>query len=396
MVAVLRRVYLDCAANTPLLPEVHKAMQSAFSLVGNPSAIHHEGRQLKNALEQARRQMADILNVLPSELSITSGGTEANNWALKGAVEQLGVRHLISSPIEHESILRPMEWLNKKGIVCTYLPVDTKGVLDMDALAKTLSDAQAHKQKCLVSLMHANNEIGNINDLLAISALCRRYEALIHSDAVQSMGSGSMAPFFQELDMITASAHKFHGPLGVGFLYVRQGVPLTAQLLGGPQERGMRAGTENIPGILGMAAALDIVYPNAPKHQQYLRKLKKYTIQQLQTHCTGMVFNGQSDQIEQSLPSLLSLRLPSVYLASDVPIQLDMKGIAISAGSACHSGAPTHSHVLRAIQAPLTQAHIRCSFSHLNTQSDMDYFVQQLASLGRGVGRRAQAARFDA
>lgn len=371
------RVYLDNAASTPLDPEVFDYMQPYFlDFYGNPSSTHAYGRHLKHALEEARRTIAKQINAHPHEIFFTGGGTEADNMAIIGAVESLGIKHIISSPIEHHAVEYPIEQLVKAGKVgVTWLSVDQQGHIDFDELEKAL---QQHPNS-LVSLMHANNEIGTIYDIQRIGEICKVHGATYHSDTVQTMGKVPFDLAELPVDLLTASAHKFYGPKGVGFLYVRKGVQIKAVFTGGGQERDMRPGTENLPAIVGMAYALEKCYQASTQKLEHIRQLEDYFLQQLQVLFPGLAINGSADRV-QVLPGLLNVTFPGepdpMFL-----FNLDLAGIAASGGSACGSGAAVGSHVLRHIGVAENGSTVRFSIGAQNTQSEIDFVLAQLKDI---------------
>ncbi|MEL6135018.1 MAG: cysteine desulfurase family protein, partial [Bacteroidota bacterium] len=335
-------------------------------------------RTLKNAMEQARRDIAQCLNVRPLEIYFTSGGTESDNLAIKGAVEGYQLTHIISSPIEHHAVTHPIEELEKEGkVTVTWLTVDDKGHISLQELESALKN----NPRSLVSLMHGNNEIGTVYDIVAIGKLCRTYDALFHSDTVQTLGKLPLDVQELEVDFLTASAHKFYGPKGVGFLYVRKGIALPPLVTGGGQERSLRPGTENIPAIVGMAAALKRAYARMETSQQIERDLKSYLVEQLEAHFPGIRFNGETDPA-LCLPNVINVTFPG----SGDPMllfNLDLRGIAASGGSACSSGATVGSHVLNHIGVKPEEMprSVRISVGKTNQKSDVDVLVRALQEI---------------
>lgn len=374
----MSRIYFDNAASTPLDPSVFEQMKPYFlDFTGNPSSTHAYGRDLRNAIEQARRSIAGHLNCQPYELYFTSGGTEADNTAILGAVQQ-GYRHIITTRIEHHAVTHPVEHLEAAGQVsATWLQVDREGHIDLAELEATL---QAHPQS-LVCLMHGNNEIGTVYDLEAIGNLCRAHGALFHSDTVQTMGNLSLDLARTPVDFITASAHKFNGPKGIGFLYVRKGVRIPPLISGGGQERDLRAGTENLPAIMGLRFALDKAYGDLAAKQAHLRGLKARMRSQLEAAFPSIQFNGDPRE-EYALPTVLSLSFP---VDEDLMLlfNLDLLGVAASAGSACNSGAVQGSHVLQQIGASegAVRNTVRFSFGLQNTAAEVDQVVEHLRQI---------------
>ena len=369
------RVYLDNAATTPMAPEVIAAMVDVYQEnFGNASSTHYYGRNSKALLETSRRSIAGWLNCHSSELIFTSGGTEADNMALITAVEDLGVKRIITTKIEHHAVGHTAEAINNKyGTIITCLSVDEKGNIDLNELSDLLAD----NTPTLVSLMHANNEISTLISLKEIGLICRKYDAYFHSDTVQTMGHYSFDLKELDIDFITCAAHKFHGPKGVGFLYVNKTTKVAPLIYGGAQERGLRGGTENIAGIVGLSKAFDLAYENLAAHQAHVQGLKSYMIEQLTTTIPGISFHGETSN-DKSLYTVLNVCFPPTEKASMVLFTLDLKGIAVSGGSACSSGASTGSHVLSGIKADMTRPNVRFSFSHYTTKEEIDYTVEQV------------------
>ena len=369
------RVYLDNAATTPMAPEVIAAMVDVYQEnFGNASSTHYFGRNSKALLENSRRSIARWLNCQSSELIFTSGGTEADNMALYAAVEKLGVKRIITTHIEHHAVGHTAESLNVKfGTIITYLSVDEKGNIDLNELSDLLAD----NTLTLVSLMHANNEISTLISLKEIGLICRKYGAYFHSDTVQTMGHYSFDLNELDIDFITCAAHKFHGPKGVGFLYVNKATKVAPFIYGGAQERGLRGGTENIAGIVGLSKAFDLAYENLAAHQAHVQGLKSYMIEQLTATIPGISFHGETAN-DKSLYTVLNVCFPPTEKASMVLFTLDLKGIAVSGGSACSSGASTGSHVLSGIKADMTRPNVRFSFSHYTTKEEIDYTIEQV------------------
>ncbi len=374
-------VYLDNAATTPLDPEVLEAMLPYMSTVcGSPSSIHSHGRQAKVAVERARKHVATLLNASPSEIFFTSSGTESNNMALWGSVVASDIGHVITSPIEHHAVLRPLERMAQAGqIKVHWVQVDTQGCLQYDHLEHLL---KTH-DRALVSLMHANNEIGNFNDIAQIGALCETYEAIFHTDAVQTIGHCALDFQALPVHLAVGSAHKFHGPKGIGLIYIRGGTQVAPLIYGGAQERNMRGGTENVPGIVGLSKALEIVYRSMQKDRQYIQGLKDRMIQRLQACISGVVFNGASAHAEASLHTILSVSLPPSDSHDMLVFNLDIQKISASVGSACASGSNVGSHVLQALGTDQRRGTVRFSFSKYNTAEEVDYVVEQLDALGK-------------
>ena len=367
------KVYFDNAATTPMAPEVLEAMlpymQDHF---GNPSAIHAYGRKTRAAVEQARRQVAALLNCAPGEIIFTSGGTEADNMVLGGAVRDLGVQHIITSPIEHHAVESTAEQLGKEnGVTVHWVQLEADGKPDRTHLEELLKATKG--QGVLVSLMHANNEIGTRIDLQAIGSLCRTYGALFHSDTVQTMGHYHFDLEKLPVDFITCAAHKFHGPKGIGFLYMRSGAGLKPMIIGGSQERNMRAGTENIYGIVGLAKAMELAYTDLQEHQRHVQGLKDLMKERLLEALPGIGFNG--DPSSDALYTVLNVRFPDDGKGEMLIYNLDIEGIACSGGSACSSGSNKGSHVLGALYPERPGANIRFSFSRYSTKEEVEHVV---------------------
>lgn len=366
-------VYLDNAATTPVAPEVVDVMISTLrDSFGNPSSSHSFGRQTKALLETSRRSIAKHLNCQPSELIFTSGGTEADNMALQSAISQLGVKHIITSTLEHHAVGHTADVLSKV-VKVSHVRVCRKGHVDLAHLEELLQSGE----KTLVSLMHANNEIGTKLDLHKVSALCRQYEAYFHSDTVQTMGHYRFDMQELDIDFITCAAHKFHGPKGIGFLYVNKNVKVEPLIHGGAQERGFRGGTENTSGIVGLAKAMDLAHEDMEEHQEHVQGIKSYMITQLKGLFDDVQFHGETDS-EHALYTVLNVCFPANEKSSMLLFTLDLKGVAVSGGSACSSGASTGSHVLQGIEADMTRPNARFSFSRYTTKDEIDFALEQV------------------
>ncbi|QQR86758.1 MAG: cysteine desulfurase [Flavobacteriales bacterium] len=368
------RIYFDNAATTQLDPEVFEAMVPYLKEhYGNPSSIHAFGRQTRAAIEKARRQVASLLNCTPGEIVFTSGGTEADNMVLHCAVRDLGVRHIITSAIEHHAIELTAHEVGKLGSAeVHWVKLDAHGRPDMADLEHLLSK---HKN-ALVSVMHANNELGTRIDLNAIGSLCRKHGALFHSDTVQTMAHYRFDLQQLPIDFLSASAHKFHGPKGIGFLYMRNGSTLKPMIVGGSQERNMRAGTENLAGIVGLAKAMEIAYRDMEEHQREIGGLKELMKKRLSAEIPGVSFNGDSGA--DSLYTVLSVNFPDDGKSEMLLYNLDIEGIATSGGSACSSGSNKGSHVMAALYPDQTGANIRFSFGRFNTADEVEHTVKAL------------------
>ena len=372
------RVYLDNAATTPIAPEVTAEMlpllQNEF---GNPSSTHFYGRQTKALIETSRRSIAKWINCNPSEIIFTSGGTEADNMAIQIAIETLGVTRIVSSKIEHHAVGHTIEYWEKLGkIEVVWLDVDSKGNIDLNELDTVLSN----NQPTLVTLMHANNEIGTMIDLEAVSKICRLYGAYFHSDTVQTMAHYAFDLQHLEIDFITCAAHKFHGPKGIGFLYVNKKVKVSALIHGGAQERGFRGGTENVYGIVGLAKAMELAYSHLEEHQNQVQELKSYMMNQLQSQLNEINFHGETDPAK-SLYTVLNVSLPISSKSGMLLFTLDLKGVACSGGSACSSGSVKGSHVLEGICSDSKRPNVRFSFSRYTTKAEIDFALEQLVSI---------------
>ncbi|WP_282043498.1 cysteine desulfurase family protein [Winogradskyella flava] len=375
----MKQVYLDNAATTALRPEVIERITEVLrNNFGNASSTHSFGRSSKALLEQCRKNIASYFNVSASEIVFTSGGTEADNLALRSAVRDLGVTEIITSRIEHHAVLHTAEQLQSEyGVKLNFVNLDSCGLIDYNHLEALLTSAD----KAVVSLMHINNEIGNILDVEHVGELCQNHDALFHTDAVQSIGHYKIDLHAIQIDFLAASAHKFHGPKGVGFCYIRKESGLKPLIFGGEQERGYRAGTEAIHNIVGMDEALKIAYTNLDDEKAYVSELKTYFIQQLKKHIPGVCFNGGCEDQGNSTYTLVNVWLPiAPEKAPMLQFQLDLKGIACSKGSACQSGSNQQSHVLSAIldEEQLNQPSVRFSFSIFNTKDELDYVVDVL------------------
>lgn len=367
------KVYLDNAATTPIAKEVVEAMIPVLSNnFGNPSSTHYFGRQAKAELETARRTIAKLLNCHPSEIIFTSGGTEADNMALNTAVELLDVKHIITSPLEHHAVGHTAEAIQKqKGIKLSLVNVDNKGNIDFKHLEQLLQEGP----KTLVSLMHANNEIGTLLPLEKINKLCKQYNAYFHSDTVQTMGHYAFDLKKLDIDFITGAAHKFHGPKGIGFLYANKKNKLSPLIHGGAQERGYRGGTENVYGVIGLAKALELAYSNLEEHQNHVREIKSYMINSIQEIFKDVNFHGEIAP-NKSLYTVLNVSFPPTEKAGMLLFTLDLKGVACSGGSACTSGATKGSHVLEGIQANLSRPNVRFSFSRYTTKEEINFALE--------------------
>ncbi len=373
------RVYLDNAATTPLDKEVFDAM-APFMLedFGNPSSTHSHGRKVRAAIESSRKKIAELLNCTPGEIIFTSGGTEADNTLITSGISTYNIRHAISTPIEHHAVTHTLEILEKKGVIeLHHVNLDEKGHVDMAHLEKLLQQYP----NALVSLMHANNEIGNLLDIQKTGELSKKYNAFFHSDTVQTMGH--YRHNMKELHVcgLTAGAHKFHGPKGVGFMYIQKDRKIAQLIHGGAQERNMRGGTENVYGIIGMAKALEIAYRDMEEHTRHIQALKSRMIAKLKENVPGVTFHGDSANLERSLYTVLNVSLPESEENDMVLFNLDLQGISASGGSACSSGASTGSHVLGALYPNSKRGAVRFSFSKYNTKEEIDFASEKLGEL---------------
>ncbi len=372
-------VYLNNAATTPLDPRVLEAMMPYFSEhFGNPSLTHAHGRATRAAIEAARKQVAELLGVTPGELFFTSGGTEADNTALRCSIEALDLQRVITSPLEHHAVLHPLQTLEQNSqIQLSYVDVDAQGDVDFDHLEELLGTYP----RALVSLMHGNNEIGNLTDIERVGELCAAHRAVFHSDTVQTLAHYPLNLRALPVHCVAGAAHKFHGPKGVGLLYINKAHKIHPLLRGGNQERNMRGGTENLYGIIGLARALAISCEGMAEHQRHVRSLKQRMIDQLRERIPEVRFNGMSGEINDSLYTVLNVSFPPSEASDMLLFNLDLSGISVSGGSACSSGATLGSHVLRALDADAQRAAVRFSFSRLNTIDEVDYVVDKVAEL---------------
>ena len=375
----MEKIYLDNAATTALRPEVVAEMISVLQNdYGNPSSSHGFGRSAKSKLELARKAIAQLLNVTAQEVIFTSGATEANNWILQNAVTNLKVKRIITSKIEHHAVLHAVEFLQKEyNIQIDFVKIKSDGSIDINHLMELLSE----DIPTLVSLMHVNNEIGTVLDLEEIAKICKQHSVYFHSDTVQSVGK--MELDFQKIpvDFMVASAHKFHGPKGIGFAFIRKGTAVNSIFHGGEQEKGIRPGTESLHNIVGMAKALQLSFEHLAADRNHIQDLKKYTVEQFQKYLPNVSFNGN---VDSTLYTILNVRLPLDPSKSAMLLfSLDMKGIAVSRGSACQSGSAKGSHVLAEFltDEEMAKPSIRVSFSHLTTKKEIDTLVEALTTV---------------
>ena len=371
------RVYFDNAATTPLdltvIEVMTKVMQENF---GNPSSIHREGRTSRSIIEKARKVIANCINASIGEIFFTSGGTESTNMALKCAVRDLGVQRIITSRMEHHCVLHTVESLEKThNITLEFVDIDKCGRVDYDQLNTLLENSD---KKTLVSLMHANNEIGTVMDMDEISRICQAHNALFHSDTVQTMGHFPIDVEKTKINFLTGAAHKFHGPKGVGFVYINGESMIKPYIDGGSQERNMRGGTENFYGIVGLAKALEMAVEGMEEKHAHINGLRQYLKDQLTQNFEDIEFNGCQ---ENYLYTVLSVSFPPHPKSDMMMLNLDISGISASGGSACSSGAEKGSHVLVSIEAPSDRRTIRFSFSHFNTKKEVNFLIEKLKNI---------------
>jgi cysteine desulfurase len=373
------RVYLDNAATTAMDDRVIEAMLPFMKEhYGNPSSVHAHGREVRTAIERSRKKVAELLNASPSEIFFTSGGTEADNTALVCGMQTHGIKHAITSPMEHHAVLHTLEECAKKNLAkLSLVEVSPKGEINLDHLRSILEK----NPNSLVSIMHANNEVGNINDLEAIGAMAKEFGAFFHSDTVQTMGHYVHDVKTMAVDAIVGAAHKFHGPKGSGFLYVKKDKKIAPFIYGGAQERNMRGGTENVIGIVGIAKALEIAYEDMSGHRSHVEALKSRMIEKLKLAIPGVDFNGLSGEMDKSLYTVLNVSLPPSENSGMLLFNLDLHGISASGGSACSSGATVGSHVLRALGHTPGRDAVRFSFSRFNIVEEIDYTVEKLKEM---------------
>ncbi|WP_162340929.1 cysteine desulfurase family protein [Cyclobacterium salsum] len=378
--ATMPSLYFDNAATTPMDERVLEAMMPFFTHnFGNPSSTHSHGRNARVELEKARKKIAALLHANPGEIVFTSGGTEADNTAIWGAISAYGIQQIISSPLEHHAVLHVTEHAaSRHHIPRRLLEVSAEGAINLEQLDQLLQETP----NSLVTLMHGNNEIGNLNDLKMISETCQRHGAYFHSDTVQTVGHYPLDLQSLSIHAVAGSAHKFHGPKGVGFLYINSNKKLPPFIEGGSQERNRRGGTENIASIIGMAKALELALEEQQQHQQYISELKDYFASRILEAIPQVTFNGLSAHSSQSLYTVLNVSFPPNEATRGMLLfHLDLKGISVSGGSACNSGARLGSHVLQSIGADPERESVRFSFSRFNTREEVDYIISQLEEL---------------
>ena len=374
----MKRIYFDNAATTSLDPIILETMMPYLTeKFGNPSSIYSYGRETKMAIEQARKSVAKILNAHPAEIFFTSGGTESSNTAITAAVKDLGCKHIITSVIEHHATLHTVEYLDSLDAAkVSHVKLLPNGHIDLEHLEKLLA---ATEEKTLVTLLHANNEIGNMLDIDAVGNLCKIYNAIFHCDTVQTVGHFPFDLRNTPVHFITGAAHKFHGPKGVGILYINENVRIKPFVHGGGQERNMRAGTENLYGIVGFEKALELATAAYTEDSRYIGALKKYMYDELKKNIPGVAFNG--DVFGKSLYTLLSVSFPKSEKSEMLLFNMDIHNICASGGSACTSGAEQGSHVIRAINNNPNQVTVRFSFCKHNTAAEIDMVVALLLQM---------------
>jgi cysteine desulfurase len=375
----MERIYLDNAATTPLDPEVIAEMVNVMqTYYGNPSSIHAQGREVRTLIEKARKTVAGLLNATPAEIFFTSGGTEADNTAIRCGIAAFNLKHAITSKIEHHAVEHTLNALLKEGVIdkLSFVNVDSKGNIDYEHLEELLKN----NERSFVSLMHANNEIGTLTDIERVGDICEAYHAIYHCDTVQTMGHYKHDVRKLKAHFIVCAAHKLHGPKGVGFLYVNHSIKISPMILGGAQERNMRGGTENVYGIAGLSRALQIAYSEMEQHQQYIQELKTYLKDRLITEVPDLFFNGETDA-DRSLYTVLNVSFPAMDMSDMLLFNLDISGVSASGGSACSSGSNIGSHVLTGIAADPNRPSVRFSFSKYNTRAELDFVVDKVKQI---------------
>lgn len=375
---IMNRIYFDNAATTALAPEVLEVMMPFFTeKFGNPSSIYSYGRETRMAIEKARKSVASILNAHPSEIFFTSGGTESSNMAISASVRELGCKHIITSAIEHHATLHTVDHLHHDGLAkLSFVRLLDNGHVDLANLENLLAQSG---EKCLVSLMHANNEIGNLLDIHAVGNLCKKYHAVFHSDTVQTIGHYQLDLRNTPVHFISGAAHKFHGPKGSGILYINENVKIKPFIHGGSQERNMRAGTENVAGIVGFARALELATIHLEEHRSHISELRLYMAESIKKILPSAAFNG--DLYGESLYTVLNVSFPKTEKSEMILFNLDINHICASGGSACTSGADQRSHVIRTINANPNQVAVRFSFCRDNTREEVDFVVNKLKEM---------------
>ena len=373
------KVFFDNAATTPMAPEVIDVMTDIMkNHYGNPSSQHSFGRATRSIIETSRKKIADFLNTSPGNIFFTSGGTEADNMAIKCGIKDHNITHAITSKLSHHAVLHPLEELEKSGVIkLSYVEVNEKGQVSLSNLKELL---ESHP-RTFVSILHANNEIGTIQDITAIGDICKEHNAIFHSDTVQTMAHYRYDLQKINVDFIAASAHKFHGPKGIGFVYISDNIKISPLLSGGSQERNMRAGTENLIGIAAISHAMEMAYEKMEEETEYIKGIKSHMIAELKKRIPQVKFNGMCDDIDNSLYTVLSCSFPETPMAEMLLFNLDIKGIACSGGSACTSGSNKGSHVIQEINPNSKRPSVRFSFSKYNTIEEVDYVIDVLKGL---------------
>ncbi len=374
-----KRYYFDNAATTPLDPQVLEAMlpylQNHF---GNPSSIHSHGREVRSAIEKARKTVANLLNCSTSEIFFTSGGTEADNTAILNSILKHEIKHAITSKIEHHAVLHTLQNIENQGFIkLHYVNLDKNGNVDFTHLENLLGKFD----KSIVSLMHGNNEVGNLIDLQQLSEICGKYNAILHSDTVQTMAHYVHDLQKTNIDFIVGAAHKFHGPKGIGFMYINGNVKINPLIHGGSQERNMRGGTENVYGIIGLAKSMEIAYEGMASHQKHIEKLKIKLLNGLKNKIPLISFNGESANLDKSLYTVLNVSFPPMAEADMLLFNLDINKISASGGSACTSGSNIGSHVLTVLDVSPERPSVRFSFSKYNTEAEVDYLIEKVGEI---------------
>tara|TARA_B100001113_G_scaffold321595_1_gene291544 strand:+ start:2070 stop:3200 length:1131 start_codon:yes stop_codon:yes gene_type:complete len=373
------RVYLDNAATTQIAPEVIDYMSELMkSDYANPSSIHHGGRKSRIIIENARKKVSSFLNTSPGNIFFTSGGTEADNMAIRCGILDNNISHAITSSISHKAVIYPLEELRDKNkITLNYIKFDNNGKIDLAHLEELLKNSP----RTFVSIMHANNEIGTIQPINEIGELCQKYNAIFHCDTVQTMAHYPIDLQKINVDFITGSAHKFHGPKGVGFIYISDNINIKPFISGGSQERNMRAGTENVHAIAGLAKAMELSFLNMDKDKDYISELKQYMIDQLKLNVNDIEFNANCIDFDSSLFKILSVSFPKISESEMLLFNLDIHGISCSGGSACSAGNMSGSHVLDEICKDSNRTGVRFSFSRYNTKEEIDYTIEKIKEI---------------
>ena len=375
----MKRVYLDNAATTPISKEIIELMSSLMKhQFANPSSTHSEGRKSKTIVEESRTIIAKILNTYPRNIFFTSGGTESDNMAIKMSIENYNIKHAITSRISHHAVLYPLEKLAKENkIKLSYVKLDKNGLVSFSDLENLLEN----NSRTFVSIMHANNEVGVIQDIKKIGLICQKYNAIFHSDTVQTIGHYHIDLQKINIDFLAASAHKFHGPKGIGFIYISDNVKISPFIIGGAQERNMRAGTENIHSISALAKAMQLAYENLDNDMIYIKKIKSYMIEKLKLYIPDVQFFSNSNDLDNSLYTVLTVSFPLTKNSEMLLFNLDIAGVSCSGGSACASGSNKGSHVLSYFDPNAKRTGIRFSFSKYNTFEDIDFTIQKLKDI---------------